>query len=214
MWRQVADTHGGVKQLQQRALAGDAEMLAAALRRRSFDELSMLSVTAAVAAFWYNEARPSAEWRSAQRAAACAYGPSAELVVPSVAAELARCGIVELRGALSPAQLAAARRDVARIVAERDRFEEPGNATDVRQDAITWLEPLACCDQAGGGDDDEAGHGLNHCVRLLRGVAHALQTSNKAAGVGGGRLHVVPLQCQLAGFRGDRLAGYRAHRDR
>eukprot|EP01047_Picozoa_sp_COSAG01_P140141 COSAG01_NODE_71014_length_257_cov_0.651899_1_plen_46_part_01 len=46
MWRrQVADTHG-VKQLQQRALAGDAEMLAAALRRRSFDELSMLSVTA------------------------------------------------------------------------------------------------------------------------------------------------------------------------
>jgi soluble lytic murein transglycosylase-like protein len=86
LWRQVADTHGGVKQLQQRALAGDAEMLAAALRRRSFDELSMLSVTAAVAAFWYNEARPSAEWRSAQRAAACAYGPSAELVVPSVAA--------------------------------------------------------------------------------------------------------------------------------
>ena len=183
----------------------------AALRRRTFDEVCMVAVPCGLACFWWSEFQPSAEMRSAQRAAGCKYHPSADLIGPHVATELARRGIVELKGALTFQELAAARRDLAALVEIPGNFGATGNAADVRQDAVVWLQPRRPnYVGAGGHDRSFSGAGLEHCVRLLRGVAHALEeidTDNT------GRLHVVPLECQLSAFRGDKLAGYRAHRD-
>ena len=65
-------------------------MLRAALRRRSFDEATMVAVPCALAAFWWSEARPSAERRAAQQAPECAYRPSEELIGADVASRLDR----------------------------------------------------------------------------------------------------------------------------
>ena len=178
-----------------------------------FDRAFMLSVPVAVTAFWLNEARPSSESRLAQPAAQCSYPCSSKIVHAGVAAELARCSIVELRGVLRPSELAAARRDVVQLIADQDAFGATGNAEDVRQERVAWVQSSTDGDVANGagpGSVTPRGAGLEHCVRLLRGVAHALQVSDAH---NNGRLHMVPLDCQLATFRGDKLAGYRAHHD-
>jgi hypothetical protein len=178
-----------------------------------FDRVFMLSVPVAVTAFWLNEARPSSESRLAQPAAQCSYPCSAEFIDADVAAELARCSIVELRGVLRPGELAAARRDIVQLIADQDAFGATGNAEEIRQDRVAWVQPSAGGNVANSADPGSVpprGAGLEHCVRLLRGVAHALQVSDAHQD---GRLHLVPLDCQLATFRGDKLAGYRAHYD-
>lgn len=186
-------------------------MLRAALRRRSFDEATMVAVPCALAAFWWSEARPSAERRAAQQAPECAYRPSEELIGADVASRLDRDGVVEVRAALGPCELAAARRDLVALVGRPGAWGGTGNATDVRQDAVAWLRPTTAAVAAEGGQElEHHGEGLEHCVRLLRGVAHALA---EESGAKPGKLLLVPLDCQLAAFRGDKLAGYRAHRD-
>ena len=192
-------------------------MLRRLRRLDAVDRAFMLGVPLALTGFWLNEARPSADSRAAQRAELCAYARSAELIGPSVAAELARSGVVELRGVLAPAELGAARRDVGDLVARLDAFGATGNDEDIRQDRVAWVRSTATTGAAAatntagcdGVREEPHGPGLEHCVRLLRGVAHALQTT----GAGSGKRHVVPQDCQLATFRGDKRAGYRAHRD-
>ena len=181
-------------------------MLRRLRRLDPFDRVFMLSVPVAVTAFWINEARPSSESRLAQPARQCSYPRSAEIVDAGVTAELARHSIVELRGVLRPTELAAARHDVAQLIVELDAFGSTGNHEDIRQDRVAWVQ--SSDETAANSAPKRAG--LEHCVRLLRGVAHALQLSDTRRDV---RLHKVPLDCQLATFRGDKLAGYRAHRD-
>lgn len=97
----------------------------------------------------------------AEPAAACAFAP---LALSTAHAEtLTRRGLVVVDNVLSSQELATARRDAAAL-SRGARFEFAGDHGE-RSDAVCWVR----------NDENDVGDGLRHAMRLLRGVAGALE---------------------------------------
>ena len=83
----------------------------------------------------------------------------------------------------------------------------------IRQDLVCWLRPNRSRSKQDDGVDDENpanGPSLEHCIDLIRGVASTLTDLNYTDS----HSHRVPLQCQLALYKGDGRSGYARHLDR
>ena len=147
--------------------------------------------------------------------------------------ELEKNGLVVIEGALGGRALAAARADAAATRAERRPAINGGSDDDggaagataaVRQDLVCWVratdgtpaapDPADRAWERGLSED-----GLRHALRLLRGVAAALEArgydrGGGMEGRGGAPPLRVPQQCQLGCYVGDGRSGYARHLDR
>jgi len=176
------------------------------------------------------------ELGDAEAADDCSYAPTNRLLTSAHVRTLERDGVVVVPNALSRRALRGARDDVRKYAASTpDAFEradvggeisadgESHARGSIRQDLTCWLRPdrprAASSSGANDGDDNEGsnaltppthGQSLEHCIGLIRGVAATLEHLNYADSHG----HRVPLQCQLALYRGDGRSGYARHLDR
>lgn len=156
------------------------------------------------------EAYTRTELADAEASAACHFTPTSALIQPSHVRQLEKEGIVVIPNALSAEQLKNTRCDVVKFSNTKSFFHKSNNDTDVRQDYISWIR----VDQ-----DDRTnkelpnvfiGKHLSHCVKLIRGVAKALEEHDYH----GSCDHFVPQQCQLALYPGDDKSVYHRHLDR
>jgi hypothetical protein len=126
--------------------------------------------------------------------------------------ELSTNGFVVIQNVLSKADLAAAR-DAANNVALSGRMKSPGgNLSSVRQDEVCFIRETDGTASGSSVDTRECnplGSGLMHCIELLRGTAGTLTALGYTRSVD----LRVPMQCQLARYKGDMDTSYVAHRD-
>mmetsp|Transcript_3450 Transcript_3450/g.8995 ORF Transcript_3450/g.8995 Transcript_3450/m.8995 type:complete len:346 (-) Transcript_3450:49-1086(-) len=200
------------------------------------DRLIALSVALGCCAV-LGEAYTRTDLADAELPSSCSFGLSGDLLTEGRVRALEKDGMVVIPGALSEVALLAARKDIERYRSLTD-FERHGNDDDVRQDMIAWVRPPAMESGTNHGNtgvdlmgssavEDEGndagkdglrpnlahnpiGRDLAHCIDLIRGVAFALETWDYSRSSS----HRVPLQCQLALYRGDRKSGYARHLDR
>lgn len=150
------------------------------------------------------EAHLRTDLQDAEAPLACSYPATSRLIQPHHVQELSQKGIVVIPAAISPKSIHAARQGIRSL---RNSMEASANDADVRQDSIVWIQDQ---DKDGQGVINVSGEDhLVHCVRLVRGVEHALEE----AGYDTPLSHRVPQQCQLAFYPGNRLASYQRHLD-
>lgn len=187
------------------------------------------------------------ELGDAEAPSECEYLTTNELLKARHVRTLERDGIVVIPYALDPAALKAARQDLFRFVSSDDNDEhskddssedkntmEPTtNDADVRQDRVAWVQTgPPSLDQKnhtdGGNINDTKLFHIEHCIRLIRGVTHALMEHNycsdpseeKTSQPEQGKKKLprpnywVPKKCQLAWYPGDGMALYRRHLDK
>jgi hypothetical protein len=151
--------------------------------------------------------------RDAEAPSNCAFEASSGIIKEHHVRELEKKGVVIIRDALGPAAVLAARKDICDF---RDggssNFILSGNDDDVRQDKVAWIKDninsrTAECQSS---DAPKLGEDLARCIRLVRGIANALEKMEYT----GSFTHKVPRECQLAMYRGDGLASYERHLDR
>lgn len=150
------------------------------------------------------------------------------MITSSHVRTLERDGIVVIPNALSAKSLIDARADLARYASKKHMFERSGvggNETMpigegsgngslidgdgdlVRNDIVSWLRPNRSIDES---EESDIGASLAHCIDLIRGAAFSLNRFDYADS----HSHQVPLQCQLAMYKGDGKCGYARHLDR
>ena len=183
--------------------------------------IPLVAVSLLAEAYWRTE------YGDAQSPSECQNSQTTRSIQPHHVRELETSGIVVIPNFLSLAELSSARRDIAALQAggtEAPCFAASANNASVRQDLIQWIEedsPVV------SPNDDEAteskrtiGFGLSRCVRLLRGIPHALQQHAYADKnyndhqTAEQQEWKVPRQCQLAWYPGNRQAAYQRHLDR
>ena len=196
------------------------------------------------------EAYYRTDLRDAESARDCRYGPSSLLIENQHARTLERDGIVIIPNALSPQQLSDARAELNHLYQRRRRqgseetaqqsgdgakkinLERTSNDRDVRQDVVAWINTIESNNDFSGLENSPH---LGHCVRLIRGITHALEQFGYRRRLVGGHFdddnlatpqnekrnalavtvveHKVPQNCQLALYQGDESAGYARHLD-
>lgn len=189
--------------------------------------------------FILGEAYTRTDLADAQTAADAEYGPTNDLITSAHVRTLERDGVVVIPDALSRKGLIDARSDIAQYEADaRDSssssssrgsgtFERSGvggeSSADgeahavgtVRRDLVSWIRPSPCTSILGEekntcNEEPAIGSSLAHCIDLIRGVASTLSHFNYTDS----HSHRVPLQCQLACYKGDGRSGYARHLDR
>ena len=194
------------------------------------------------------EAYYRTDLRDAQSARDCRYGPSSLLIESQHARTLERDGIIP--NALSQQQLSDARAELNHLYRRRRRqgsetiqsgdgatktminLERTSNDRDVRQDVVAWINTIDNNSACSGFENSPH---LDHCVRLIRGITHALEQFGYRRRLVGGHSHddnlatpqnekrnalavtvaehKVPQNCRLALYEGDESAGYARHLD-
>ena len=174
----------------------------------------------------------------------CEYLPTNALLKAHHVRTLERDGIVVIPHALNPATLKAARQDLFRFVSSDDidehstddhsedkkNMEHASNDADVRQDKVAWVQiGLLSRDQKKYADGDSISDSnlfhIEHCIRLIRGVTHALTEHNYSSDTNEEKIsqaeqgssppsYWIPKKCQLAWYPGDGMALYRRHLDK
>mmetsp|Transcript_17980 Transcript_17980/g.51493 ORF Transcript_17980/g.51493 Transcript_17980/m.51493 type:complete len:332 (+) Transcript_17980:137-1132(+) len=183
------------------------------------------------------EAYCRTELSDAEAANDCSYAPTNRLVTSVHVRALERDGVVVIPNALTRRGLRNAREDVLKYASSKSSSASVFESADVggeasadgeshatgsiRQDLVCWLRPnrssATNSDSADDGVDEvneeenpANGPSLEHCIDLVRGVASALTDLNYTDS----HSHRVPLQCQLALYKGDGRSGYARHLDR
>ncbi|CAK0876875.1 unnamed protein product [Prorocentrum cordatum] len=176
----------------------------------------MMLAVPSVCAATLLEAHLSTEVGDAQPASACRCPALAGVLTPARVRALERDGFLVLEGRdapLGPGVVSQARGDAVAAM-QQGRFARTSNDSDVRQDMVCWIRET---DGTPDAVDDthrrvrRLGDGLLECVRLLRGVAQALETSGYGTPLGE-CLHV-PQQLQLAWYPADGTSRYVRHLD-
>ena len=218
------------------------------------DALLALSIPVGCAAVLL-EAYFRSNENDADDAITCAYAPTLELIQPHHIRTLERNGIVVIPNAISAKQTRHAQGDVERLIkSSQGELHKTSNDEDVRQDVVAWIgenillgsihtdkkqdtTKLQGDSNMETEDDLEHRPHLLHCVRLLRGIAHALaqqgysknssldsvkpsppeavhSRNDNATTHNNDNNHIrVPRQCQLACYQGNDHAGYSRHLD-
>lgn len=148
------------------------------------------------------EAYCRTELGDAEQPTDCAFAPSQSLITADHVRELEQTGIVVLPNAVPADRIVATRREIHQL--QGSFFEQSTNESDVRQDKLQWVA------EADNDGHMKVGKNLSFCIRLIRGIVHALEHEAYQ----GSHSHVVPRQCQLAFYRGDEKASYQRHLDR
>ena len=178
------------------------------------------------------EAYCRTELSDAEAATDCSYAPTNRLVTSAQMRTLERDGVVIIPNALTRQGLRNAREDVLKYASSKSSSASVFESADVggeasangkshamgsiRQDLVCWLRPnrsnATRSKQDDGVDDENPANGpsLEHCIDLIRGVASTLTDLNYTDS----HSHRVPLQCQLALYKGDGRSGYARHLDR
>jgi hypothetical protein len=159
------------------------------------------------------EAYTRTELQDAEGSTQCRFSATSALIKPSHVRQLEKEGIVTIPNALSAEQLKCAREDVMKFAKSKTSFHRSMNDTDVRQDMISWVrvdQEEDTITKDSSSSEPHLGNHLSHCVKLIRGVASALEEN----GYVGSCDHMIPQQCQLALYPGDDKSVYRRHLDR
>ena len=174
------------------------------------------------------EAYCRTELSDAEAASDCSYGPANRLVTSDHVRTLERDGVVIIPNALTRQDLWSAREDVLKYASSKSSSAGAFESADVggeasaggkshaigsiRQDSVCWLRPNRSTAKRSDDDDENPANGpsLEHCIDLIRGVASTLTDLNYTES----HSHRVPLQCQLALYKGDGRSGYARHLDR
>ena len=160
------------------------------------------------------EAYFRSDLHDADSAEHCAYSPTTVLIGQHHVRELRANGIVVIPNALSETQLNNARMDIRSYTTKTDGvMESSTNDDDVRQDVVTWIGEHDL--QANKDDPIQDRSYLLHCIRLLRGVSHALDQRGYQVNdpPQENKTFLVPQSCQLALYKGNGNAGYARHLD-
>lgn len=184
------------------------------------DTLLAMSIPIGAAAVLL-EAYLRTEMNDTETPLACSYAPTSKIIQPHHLQELHDRGIVVIPSVMSNAALQAARREIDTSTLNKS-FQKTANDDDVRQDSVVWVK------EALQGDNQQTnmngivgvdGAPLLHCLRLIRGVTHALlqiDGGNVAADSRPDNTvnnYRVPRQCQLALYPGNLKACYHRHLD-
>jgi 2OG-Fe(II) oxygenase superfamily len=154
----------------------------------------------------------------------------------SIVQRLERDGIVIIPNAISSNVITAARKSIQELQRmDHSNFQTSSNDDDIRQDTIAWVRAsdsivvvedtvnnnsnnnnqnsrhdiVRVSEGAIPPQNHTSRHGLDYCIRFLRGIPHALEKS----GYSTSQDHLVPKQCQLAIYPGDGNASYARHLD-
>jgi 2OG-Fe(II) oxygenase superfamily len=145
----------------------------------------------------------------------------------SIVQRLERDGIVIIPNAISSNVITAARNSIQELQRmDHSNFQTSSNDDDIRQDTIAWVrasDSIVVNNNQNSSHDivgvsegatppqnhTSRRHGLDYCIRFLRGIPHALEKS----GYSTSQDHLVPKQCQLAIYPGDGNASYARHLD-
>lgn len=160
------------------------------------------------------EAYTRTELQDADVSSKCYFPATSALINASHVRQLENEGIVMIPHALSADQLKHAREDVMTFAKSRTFFHKSMNDVDVRQDFISWVrvdqEQVTETTKDPLSSNPHVGNHLSHCVKLIRGVAMALEENGYVRS----HNHVIPQQCQLAHYPGDDKSVYQRHLDR
>ena len=191
------------------------------------------------------EAYVRSDLDDSERPDECSYPATTKLLQSHHVRTLERDGIVVIPNALDHVALQAARKDLFRFLQssnddENDNRISTTNAADVRQDRVAWVRTSSFEEDNTGANDingyDAVGNHMDHCIRLIRGVTHALTEHSYSAhnGSAGGSKsrnssiqqqqeglppalagikYRIPRKCQLAWYPGDGSALYKRHLD-
>lgn len=172
------------------------------------------------------EAYLRTDLNDADSPADCAYVATSQLLQAQHVRTLEREGLVVIPNALSQRELDAARRDLFDFTSSTNVKRDTGssedltdstmslstNDADVRQDKVAWVR--ATENDQGDNDSDTVGPHLTHCIRLIRGLTHSLESHNYTrAGSSTTAAYRIPPKCQLAWYPGDGEAVYHRHLD-
>lgn len=144
----------------------------------------------------------------------CQYTVTDRLLTGAHIRRLERDGFVVLEGpesVLDSGTVRSANAEVSTFFAG-GRFSRSVNGSAIRQDMVCWLQETDGTPKAPDPDDrlhKPLGRSMLHCMRLLRGIAHALDEH----GYSGSHEHRVPRQLQLGWYPGDGASGYVRHSD-
>lgn len=166
----------------------------------------------------------------------CTYDATSLLIKSHHVRALEQKGWVVIPMALNETSLRNARQDLFQFLSDTAKntnkeekktdnaMELSSNDADVRQDRVAWFK--ATSNKNGGieeGDSETIGKHMDHCVRLIRGVAQALTeqqyddgtatTTTSTATKSSSVQYRVPTKCQFAWYSGDGSSIYHRHLD-
>lgn len=160
----------------------------------SLDSVLALSVTTTCILVLV-EAYTRTALSDASSAADCRYPPLSAILKEKHVRELERGKLVVLYNVLTADTLKATQDDVQKHI---QSMKTTDNDDDVRTDYVCWLREQG----------NAQGDGMNHCIKLLRGVPFLLEKY----GYDKSHSFVVPRQCQLSQYMPG--GGYVRHVDR
>jgi hypothetical protein len=131
----------------------------------------------------------------ASSAADSRYPPTSAVLTEKNVRELEQGRLVVLTNVLTADTLKATQEDVRKLI---QSMKTTDNDDDVRTDSVCWIRE----------QDGAQGDGMNHCIKLLRGIPFLLERH----GYDKSHSFVVPKQCQLAQYPPG--GGYVRHVDR
>jgi len=184
------------------------------LRRLGSADVAALITVPPACALTFLEAYMRTDVADADLPHKCQYSPIAGCLRSTQVRQLEQNGFVVLEGASAPISgclLRQAREGAMAVQQEEKRFALSTNDADVRQDHLCWLRetdgmPAAPVQDRQWAPLDKA---LVHCMRLLRGVAWALECHQYTCS----HQHQVPQQVQLAWYPGNGHSHYVRHLD-